>query len=312
MAYKVTEISPDRVDELRKSLGPQKYFTAKADIHGVCVKIYSPDKTNVDMWEYNFHSMSDTVRPHAAILLVNDDIHETEVFYDRISHTAVLYNFDYYGWIKSIALAMASDILEDTFHATSHVHGAVIDTPNGGVSLIAPSKTGKTTHSWGLLRMKGTRLVTDDWYFVKTGGGFPAAYGSEKNCYIDADIGKVWNEFQPLVDSTTFDSKGRGIADIRWITGSSSTIPMTTIKHVLLLKRDAEDPVTVSEMSSGEALEYLKKNNLCNPHQLIKDERKMNLRYDFFKEYLDNVSIHMINTSDTPVNTQNMIRKIIQ
>ncbi len=312
MTYSVTLITQEHMEELQETLKSQKFITAKADIHGVCVKLYSADRTMVDMWERNFHSMSDSVRPHASIILCNDGSCETKVLYEAVSHTAFLFNFDYYGWVKSIGLAVASDILEDTYGRLSHIHGASIDTPFGGVTLIAPSKTGKTTHSWGLLRLNGSRLVTDDWYFVKTGGGYPIAYGSEKNCYIDADIGKVWSEFQPLVDSSTFDSRGRAIADIRWVAGDESVIPMTTIKHIILLKRDFDDKNILIEMTPEDALNYLKLNNLCNPHQLVCNERKLRLRYDFFKEYLKSAKISMVNTIGDPEKTQNIIREVIQ
>ncbi len=312
MAYNVTLINSDHMEELRENLKSQNFISAKADIHGVCVKLYSTDRTMVDMWERNFHSMSDSIRPHASIILCSDESCETRVLYEPSSHTAFLLNFDYYGWVKSIGLAVASDLLEDTYNRLSHVHGAVIDTPFGGVTLIAPSKTGKTTHSWGLLRLEGSRLVTDDWYFVNASSGYSIAYGSEKNCYIDADIGKVWHEFQPLVDSSIFDSKGRAIADIRWVAGDESVIPMTTIKHIILLKRDADDRNISIEMTPEDAFEYLKSNNLCNPHQLILNERKLKLRYDFFREYLKSAKIQMINTIGDPESTQEIIRKVIQ
>lgn len=67
MAYSVTLITKERMNELRQSLKSQKFISAKADIHGICVKLYSTDRTMVDMWESNFHSMSDSIRPHASI-----------------------------------------------------------------------------------------------------------------------------------------------------------------------------------------------------------------------------------------------------
>jgi serine kinase of HPr protein (carbohydrate metabolism regulator) len=60
------------------------------------------------------------------------------------------------------------------------VHGAAIDINGNGISIIAPSKTGKTTHSWGLLRLPNGRLVSDDWYFVRLSSREPLAFGSEK------------------------------------------------------------------------------------------------------------------------------------
>jgi serine kinase of HPr protein (carbohydrate metabolism regulator) len=232
-----------------------------------------------------------------------------KVLYNLETRTAFLFNFDYYGWVKSIALAIASDILEDA-HGVNHVHGAALDVGGTGITFIAPSKTGKTTHSWGILRLNDARLITDDWYFVKNEKGSPLAIGSERNCYIDADIGDVWEEYRPLVTTTKFDEQGRGIANVRWITGHGSVIPMTTLKHVIMLRRDPKEKI-VETLEPNDAWEYLKMNDLCNPHQMIRNDRKMMIRERFFKKFFGNSSVSLINTTGTPDETQNVIRNII-
>src|SRR3990170_2213212 len=189
--------------------------------------------------------------------------------------TPFLTNVDYYGWIKSIALAVAGDILEDE-HRIYSVHGAAIDIGGAGVSIIAPSGTGKTTHSWGLLRLPNARLVADDWYFVRLSNREPLAFGSEKNCYIEADIGKIWNEYERLVDKATFDQKGRAVVNVRWIVGGGGVIPLTTMKKIILLKREPEDKSIVTDMNADEALSYMATHDFCNPHQLVRDKGKSN------------------------------------
>ena len=180
-----------------------------------------------------------------------------------------------------------------------------------GVSLIAPSKSGKTTQSWGLLRMKEARLITDDWYFVQLSTKRPLCFGSEKNCYIEADIASVWPEYKGLVESAHFDNKGRAIVNVRWTIGKGGVIPITTMRHILLLERDPSEPRRSMHMSTDEALEYLVKNDFCNPHLLIKNDRKKKIREQFFKEYLGACDVHMINTTGTPQETQEMIKEII-
>ena len=162
--------------------------------------------------------MSETVRSHGRVICLDDPARPLEVLYEPGTKTAFLFNFDYYGWIKSVALAVAGDILEDEHHIHS-VHGAALDIGGKGVTLIAPSKTGKTTHSWGLLRMKEARLVTDDWYFVRLSERKPMAFASEKNCYIDADIGTIWEEYRGLVEKAKFDNRQRAVVNVRWVTG---------------------------------------------------------------------------------------------
>ncbi|MEM0313448.1 MAG: hypothetical protein QXQ41_02735 [Candidatus Bathyarchaeia archaeon] len=96
--------------------------------------------------------MSARVRSHGRLIVTN----EQQVLYDPLSKTAFLINIDYYGWVKSLAL---SDILEDN-HGINSVHGACVDVDGKGVCLIAPSGTGKTSHTYGLLRIKGVRVVS--------------------------------------------------------------------------------------------------------------------------------------------------------
>jgi hypothetical protein len=308
MSYPVSIIGIAETDELFSKYSALPFYSPKAEIYGVCVKLYTTDRVIADTWADNFYSMSSNVRSHAKIVCVNEG-KELMVKYNVETRTAFLYNFDYYGWIKSIALAVASDILEDA-HGVDHVHGAALDVGGTGITFIAPSKTGKTTHSWGLLRMKGARLITDDWYFVRNSGGLPLAIGSEKNCYIDADIGDVWEEFKPLVTTTRFDSQGRGIANIRWVTGYGSVIPMTTIRHVIMLRRDPSKKV-VETLEPKDALDYIRANDLCNPHQIVRSERKAKMREKFFREFFGNSSVNLINTTGTPDETQRIIRDIV-
>jgi len=309
MSYPVIMVSNAETDELFQRHSKLPFYSLKADIHGICVKLYTTEKNIADMWADNFYSMSSSVRSHAKIVCINDPKEDMRVLYNIESRTAFLYNFDYYGWIKSIALAVASDILEDA-HGTDHVHGAALDIAGHGVTLIAPSKTGKTTHSWGLLRIKDARLITDDWYFVRTGGGPPMAFGSERNCYIDADIGDVWDEYKTLVTTTKFDNKGRGIANVRWVAGQGSVIPMTTIRHVILLRRDPKEKA-VETLGPDEAWEYIKGDGLCNPHQMIRSARKMAMRERFFKKFFAGSQVNLINTTGTPDATQKIIRDIV-
>ena len=247
MAYKVTIIDDERSVELRKRCEAFKYHSSKADINGICVELFTENRDYMDMWTDNFYHMSDHVRPHARIYCINDDSCDLHAEYDVSSYTMFLFNFDYYGWIKSIALGISGNILEKA-HGIFSVHGAALDIDGSGVTLIAPSKTGKTTQSWGLLRMMNTHLISDDWYFVSFGSDRPTVAGSEKNCYIDADIGDVWEEYKPLVTGVRFDNKGRGIGNVRWVAGKGSVIDRTSMKYIFMLKRDSNDRPLIGVM----------------------------------------------------------------
>ena len=310
MAYKIVDIGPDRAAELRERCTRMNYHTSKADINGVCVQLYTSNRDYLDMWQDNFYHMSDSVRSHARIYCLDDPGTDLHAEYDTATFTMFLFNFDYYGWIKSIALGMAGNILEDA-HGIYSVHGAALDIDGRGVTLIAPSKTGKTTQSWGLLRMENAHLISDDWYFVSFGTGRPSVSGSEKNCYIDADIGDVWEEYRPLVKEVRFDNKGRGIGNVRWVAGEGSVIGSTSMRYVFLLQRDPSDQRLIAKLDPEEALDYLSVNGFCNPHQLVCDLRRSRIRRDFYSRYLSECDVYMVNTTGTPEDTQRLIRGAI-
>ena len=311
MGYEVEIIDVDKASELRSKYKDLRSYSSKVDIRGLCFEFLTEDREHLKMWEDNFYSMSESIRAHAKIYSIIDPACEMKALFEPSTNIAFLFNFDYYGWIKSIALGISGHILEDA-HDRFSVHGAVLDIDGKGVTLIAPSKTGKTTQSWGLLRMSNAHLISDDWYFVKLGNGRPIAYGSEKNCYIDADIGDVWEEYKPLVSHVRFDNRGRGIANVRWVAGDTSVISMTKIRFVFLLKRDQSDPVTIKQLSPKEGLDYLIKNDLCNPHQIIWNAHKEKIRTKFFSDFLSNCEVYLVNTIKTAQETQELIRGVIE
>lgn len=309
MFYSVQLIDPKETKELFERLEKRFLHSVKSEIHGVCVRLLTDQERTKEVWENNFYNMSENVRSHCRVIVLDMPGEGLTVRYDPLSRTAFLFNFEYYGWIKSVALAVVSDLLEDQ-HRIYSVHGAALDVAGTGVSLIAPSKTGKTTHSWGLLRGNDSRLVTDDWYFVHLSERSPLAYGSEKNFYIDEDIGGIWPEYRPLVDETRFDNKGRAIVNVRWAVGLGGVVPMTTMRKIILLKRDRNDSRISMEMDAEEALRYLLANDFCNPHQLIRDARKVELRTAFFRRYLNTCEVHMVNTAAPAEEAHREIQRI--
>ncbi len=128
----------------------------------------------------------------------------------------------------------------------------------------------------------------------------PLAFGSEKNCYIEANIGKIWNEYERLVDKVKFDQKSRAAVKVRWIVRNGGVIHLVTLKKIFLLKRDPEDKTIIAQLTPDEALRYIIAQDFCNPHQLVRDERKAQLRTDFFRRYFERTDVNLVNTTGTP------------
>ena len=310
MSYAVDLINTEEKDRLYETYESQLLYTSKAEIYGCCMKILTDSEATKNKWEDNFFTANENNRSHGRLIVLSKPGQPFSIKYDPYTKTAFLINVDYYGWVKSIALAVAGDILEDE-HRIYSVHGAMIEVDRLGVSIIAPSGTGKTTHSWGLLRNPTARLISDDWYFVRLSSREPLAFGSEKNTYIQADIGKIWNEYERLVDKAMFDQRGRAIVNVRWIVGNGGVIPMATIHKIIMLKREPSDKNIVTELNVDDAVEYLVAHNFCNPHQLVKDKRKIDVRTKFFRRLFEQTDVYLVNTTASPHETQDEIRKIL-
>src|SRR3989304_6151307 len=137
-SYFVQIISPEEKDKLYQTYQDRFLYTNKAEIYGCCMKLLTEVERVHNEWEDNFYAMSENTRSHGRLIMLEEPDQPMTVKYDPFTKTAFLTNVDYYGWIKSIALAVAGDILEDE-HQIYSVHGRAIDIGGAGVSIIQPS-----------------------------------------------------------------------------------------------------------------------------------------------------------------------------
>ena len=200
MGYTVEIISMERKEELVDRYIGQILYEIKSEIYGCCIKLLTDISTVKAAWEDSFYNASQSIRSHGRLYVFREPLEgDNKVYYDPQSKTGLLFNVDYYGWIKSLALSVAGDILEDN-HGIYSVHGACLDVRGSGLCILGGSGAGKTTHTYGLLRSPHVRVVSDDWFYARIFGEDILAYGSEKNFYIRADIADIWKEFSGLVE----------------------------------------------------------------------------------------------------------------
>jgi hypothetical protein len=93
--------------------------------------------------------------------------------------------------------------------------------------------------------------------------------------------------------------------------GAGGVIPITTLKKIIFLKRDPDDRKIVVELEETQGVQYLLENDFCNPHQLVRDKRKIDLRTDFFHRFFKQTSLYLVNTTGTPQSTQEEIRRLL-
>ncbi|MGB7544554.1 MAG: aldolase [Methanothrix sp.] len=311
MAYSIEIISLERKEELAEQYANQILYEVKSEIYGCCIKLLTGSSLVKEAWGESFYSASQNIRSHGRIYVLEDkSIEENLVCYDPLSRSCFIFNMDYYGWIKSLALSLAGDILEDN-HSIYSVHGACLDLGGKGVCILGGSGAGKTTHTYGLMRRPNVRVVSDDWFFARIFGEDILAFGSEKNFYIRADLADIWKEFSGMVDRAVFDQKGRAVVDLRWLVGKGRILPLTTLQTVIILKRDPSQSETVRQMEAGQALAVLEGNDYFNPHLLVKNEFKRRLRSRFFGKLLTSTRVFEVNTKGTPEESQRAIGKLL-
>lgn len=308
--YTITLINPEQKEDLIGELARKVRYEIKSEIYGCCIKLLSDNEGMKEQWQENFYNMSQNVRSHGRMYLFDDPARPPDtVLFEPVSKTAFLFNFGYYGWIKSLALSLAGDVLEDE-HGIFSIHGACVDIAGTGLCLIGTSGAGKTTQTYGLLTNPKTRIISDDWFFSRVFGPEILAYSSEKNFYIRQDLEKIWKEFGGLVREGEYDSEGRAVADIRWIIGKGRILPLTTLRIIIVLKRDPNDSTTVQTLNPEVALAMFEENHYFNPHLLVDDAYKKSIRTRYLTDLLARTTVYLVNTTGTPAETQRLIRSL--
>ncbi|HSB47874.1 MAG TPA: hypothetical protein VLD37_07720 [Candidatus Bilamarchaeum sp.] len=312
MGYTVEIISPDEKEKIMEKLYTPDLYERKALIHGTCVKLFTDNHEFKDMWEDNFDPLPDWIRPHARLFAVSGKTFR--VLYEPQSKTVILQGCDYYGWVKSIALGIVADFLEDftSEHRRYSVHGSFIDVKGkGGLAIIGPSGSGKTTLTYGLLLEKGFNFVTDDWFFVRLVNDDTLVYSSEKNSYIRGDLAKSWAQYLQKLEGIKKDAQERAIVDVRRLLGGDRIRTESTLTKTVLLTRDKSLP-PMQALSPKSAIDFMVKNDFCNPHQLVRTKQKLEKRKEFFLELFSRAPVYLLNTIETPQESLDRLKTLAE
>lgn len=299
--YRVELISTDTKDKLMRKVYSSSLYESKATIHGTCIKFFTDSHEFKDMWEDNFEPMPDWVRPHARLFAIHGDGKKVRVLYEPASKTVIVYNCDYYGWVKSIALALVADFFEDftSEHRRYSVHGSFVDYGGRGVAMAGPPKSGKTTLTYGLLLDSRYSFLTDDWFFVRMTDSDTLVHAAEKNSYIRNDLAQSWPAFADRLKGIRCDNKERAIVDVRRFFGEDRIRKNSVLSVFVILTRQKGKP-PLRRLSASEAVKAMRATDFCNPHQLVRTRKKTAQRVAFFRELFEKVPVYLLNTVETP------------
>ena len=144
-------------------------------IHGVRVRAITNMPHLFDFWNDNWFAVDEWQQvtgkpaleePAVVVYALGHVPEEVGAYYSREKSTIVFFNTSYYGQLKSWVLGAVGRILADEFGIHS-IHGATVAIGGDGVLFIAPTGTGKSTASYGLMRLPGAAFHSDDWVYVR-------------------------------------------------------------------------------------------------------------------------------------------------
>lgn len=145
-------------------------------VHGIRIRAFSNSPHLMNFWRDNWYSPEEWSNstgnpvekaPRIVVYAFGEVADEPEAaYYSYEQGVIAFFNTSYYGQLKSWVLGAVGRVLASEYGIHS-IHGACVDVEGNGVLYIAPTGTGKSTSSYGLMTQPGTRFHSDDWVYVR-------------------------------------------------------------------------------------------------------------------------------------------------
>jgi hypothetical protein len=154
----------------------EKTFAHDVVIHGLRVRAITNSEHLIGYWKDNWFGVDEWFQitgqkpadtPDVLVVALGRIPTEAEAaYYSRQNDTVIFFNTSYYGQLKSWVLGAVGRKLAVDYGIHS-IHGAVVTKDGKGVLYIAPTGTGKSTSTYGLMEFGNTRFHSDDWVYVR-------------------------------------------------------------------------------------------------------------------------------------------------
>jgi hypothetical protein len=155
---------------------PRKAHGHDVVIHGIRVRAITNSEHLISYWRDNWYGVDEWQRltgqkvaesPQVLTIALGGVPTEQEAaYYSRANNMVVFFNTSYYGQLKSWVLGAVGRYLA-TEYGVHSIHGAVVEKDGRGILYIAPTGTGKSTSSYGVMDFPNTRFHSDDWVYVR-------------------------------------------------------------------------------------------------------------------------------------------------
>ena len=335
-------ISVKKRDELVEYCKQFVVYTEDAYFNGVNVRLYTNMEHVHDFWCENWWPYAPAPTPHGVIYTIDDggkmrpeDVYEREIVkpsintatvYNPETKTAIILNTDYYGQTKPVALGISADILEE--HEVLSIHGASSAIDGRGYVLIAPTNTGKTTHTYGpVIHHPKGELHQDDWLYVRFFDGKAIGYASERKFYMRTNSIENFPWLEPIFRKSKLEGvrpddprekflppNPRVMIDPKLIVKPNKVVNEVRIHKTFLLKRDPKDRTVARSLDPEEAVEilYNAPEKWYNNYLISFGERKDRIRRNLFKRLFEIAEPYEINIIASVEKVREIIIKIVQ
>jgi hypothetical protein len=252
------------VGHITRRAGKEPLFRDDVVIHGIRVRATTTSEHLHDFWVDNWYSpgewkavtgLTPSREPQVTVFALGGVAEQPEAaYYSRKTNTIVFFNTAYYGQLKSWVLGAVGRVLAEEYGIHS-VHGACVEKDGHGILYIAPTGTGKSTSSYGLVGFPNTRFHSDDWVYIRY------AYRT-----------KDGRRLHPMTVALPDGMQVRGYRVFRWLESRAQTMPGTMVtgldpeNHELTIPVSALDlnaPIEASAFTS-EKIFYLRTNLVEN------------------------------------------------
>ena len=147
-----------------------------AIVHGIRARMFTNSEHHYDFWVENWFSPEEwqkatgkqaQEKPSVMVIaLIGVEGEEPAAYYNRATNEVIFFNTSYYGQLKSWTVGAVGRVLAEEYGIHS-IHGACVAIDGKAILYIAPTGTGKSTSSYGLMSYPGTRFHSDDWVYVR-------------------------------------------------------------------------------------------------------------------------------------------------
>lgn len=265
------------VGEAQAHLTHDSYYEWNANINGVLVQLRTNMAHLYDFWIENWYpaQLETDIEPHGIIYAVDGITgREPYAFYSSETKTGIIFNSDYYGTLRQLALGLVADAAERLYDIQI-IRGMSLDIGGWGVLLLGPEGTRKTEIFFDLLKYGETMMHSHDAMFVRYGGGYALADSPERKFYIPTRTADLHHDLPGLFDLSRCENvlthkelckneaclledncrldrgspycyralkRSHAMLDPYWLGGMNKHVKRIDLKHVFILKNDPLAP----------------------------------------------------------------------